>query len=236
MKARLYVKKTLLTCYEGEIEDTSRLKRGGNLIIRIDDLPASKLSSSDPVLVEAENVEILGRVDVVVPAQPGLDVIIRKVEIREIPIQSLSLDKNSGKTEAKVPKKVSAEARLAEIGNAIDSIDKPLEHRQAVKYPMGTASEERDPEKYLQEELAKLRQILADEDTAASRGLGNLVNALQGYVHHNQRLHASHTKGLRKDVNSLRHVELRVSNVEEEMKELIENYIPDLSEELSDEG
>lgn len=241
MKASVYIDRDRVEKYLADIKDTRGLKGGSLLSIDVETLLDKTFFECEGVFVEVGNVQIIGTlVQYGRSARgSGFTLILRKVEIKEIPGLSLFFDKDKKETKTHVPEERTLTKR--EVKKRLREVVGYTKHRNKLR--IGVVVDDRistvtriEDQKRIVTGLNQIIETLEGEDSDVARGLVLLAETFADKA----RAENAQFRTIRAELEELKKVEAYLSSVVEgmevELKELVENYIPDLSTELGDES
>ena len=244
MKARAFMqRKGHLLQREVEILDEVGLKKGGSLAFEVAHSKKLDWYEHEAIFLIVMTVEIIGLVLGFTNEKAKRDgkwrqkVIIQKISIKENPTLGLAYDKKSDQTKVVNPADDSG-LNLLEIELALNQAN---EGRQRVllkseeevvdqKQPTDTS------DAVLYRQLDRLINILVKEDNDKYRGLATLAKAMKRHLHREQAKRLTLERQNQVLQEAITQLQDKQDKMNEELKELIENYIPDLSSELADES
>ena len=244
MKAQAFMqRKGHILEIEVEILDETGLKKGGSLAFAVAHLKKLDWYEHEAVLLIVETVEIIGLVLGFTNEQAKRDslwrqkVTIQKISIKENPIQGLSYDKKSEKT--KVISPVDGQGlELTDVGIILTQANGGRKRMALLPGKETNAAipkiDTSDTTMYKQ--IDQLIKILSKEDGSAAQGAVTLAMAMKEHLsrEHALLITLSHQNQVQKD--AITQLQNKYDEMNEDVKELVENYIPDLSAELTDES
>jgi len=247
MRGQLYVLRSGLIEMPVEIpEGTGSIKVGRDPLV-IELVSEHKLPwyEFEPVFVTAENVEVMAKVRSYKEIESGqgsniYQVTAQKVSIKENPILSLAFDKDKNETKVHDPDDLPAK-KLSEIQSDLKGVaatsteEKKLLSPGEEMFPEDMKGEPADVTLY--RNLDQFIRILrAEDENPMATGLIKLALSLKNHLNKEVTARTRIERDNTQQSESLIALHLKIDKMEAELQELIENYIPDLSAELSDES
>jgi len=244
VKAQLFILRDALLEFPIEIpEGTGSLKRGKDLLtMEIESEDHLPWYEFEPVFVVADNVEIIGKIRQLVEVRADEDsdrnfyqVKAQKVSIKENPILSLAFDKNSNETKVHDPTDLPAK-KLSDIQEDLREAAS-TENLKLLNVGDEVFLEEvrgETADVTLFKNLDQFIKILRKEkDNPMAVGLIKLGLSMKNHLNKEVALRKKLERENTQQSESLIALHLKMDKMDRELQELIENYIPDLSAELS---
>ena len=227
---------------EGEISDEVKgLKKGGRLVFEV--VYESAWHELEAIFVIVEQVEIVGLVMGFTNIKVKRDgkyrqrIVIEKVSIKENPKHGLSYDKESEKTKVIVPLQDSPTV-LWDIETALTQA---WGDREKIPLLSGVEITEKVPitdtsDTKIYHQIDLLINILSQEKGSAAKGAVTLAKAMKEHIRREQGIRQTLVRQNKVHQDAITQLQDKYDKMNEDVKELIENYIPDLSAELTDES
>ena len=229
---------------EGEISDEVKgLKKGGRLTLEVGHILKLSWHEFEVIFVIVEQVEILGMVLEFTNVKAKRDgkyrqkVVIEKISIKENPTHGLSYDKESEKTKIIAPLQDSPTV-LWDIETALIQA---WGDREKIPLIPGVETTEKIPitdtsDTTMYHQIDLLINILSQEKGSAAKETVTLALAMKEHLRRAQGIRQTLVRQNQVHQDAITQLQDKYDKMNEDVKELIENYIPDLSAELTDES
>jgi len=251
MKARLFILRNQILELPCEIpEGTGSLKKGKDLLT-VDIENDNKLSwyEGEAMLVLVDGVEVVAKLCLYQDIRESESrsrtgysyrLVGQKVKVSENRKLAMHFNKNTGETLMYAPEASHQTPELREIITTLKAAT-PAERGKTLEagedfLPEGMVNDTTDVAFY--RKLDKFIKILKAEenDNSMAKGLVQLCYALKNHINAEVQAKTTMSRKLDQQMQAITQLQDKYDKMGADVKELVENYIPDLSAELSDEG
>jgi len=251
MKARLFVLRNQILEIPCEIPEGTGSIKSGKELLTVDVSTEKKLPwyEKEAMLVLADHVVVVANLrlyeDLRESESPtgklySYRLVGKKTHISENPSLSLHFDRDTGETLMYAPEDDHRGTKLSEVIDALQKAS-PAERGKVLEpgedtLPEGWVNDSTDVAFY--RKLDRFVKILKAEekDNPMAKGLVQLCYALKNHMNAEVQAKIVMRRTMEHQQQAITQLQDKYDKTAADVKELVENYIPDLSAELSDDG